>query len=87
LPIPIDLAASSYQLLDLSLALFLLDGPFAITDPLSFEVGALAPSFLGNGFSHFTVSFYHLVGAAEPSLSAYAVCWGASLSSQFAAPE
>jgi|SRR5579864_7356920 len=42
-------AAPSYQLLDLSLAVFLRDGPFRITDHLSFELGALAPSFLGNG--------------------------------------
>jgi hypothetical protein len=57
-------------LLDLSLAVFLLDGPFPITDPVSFELGALAPSFFGNCLLHFTVSFYHLVGLAEPSLSA-----------------
>jgi hypothetical protein len=48
LPIPIDRAASSYQSVDLSLAVFLLNGRFPITDPLSFEVGAPAPPFLGN---------------------------------------
>jgi hypothetical protein len=43
-----DRAASSYQLLDLSLAGLPLDRLFLIGDLLSFEVGVLILSFLGN---------------------------------------
>ena len=43
-----DRAAPSYQLLDLSLAGLPLDMLFLIADLLSFEVGILALSFLGN---------------------------------------
>jgi hypothetical protein len=44
----IDRAASSYQLLNLSLAVLPLDRLFSIADLLSFEVGVLVPSFLDN---------------------------------------
>ena len=44
----IDRAASSYQLLNLSLAVLPLDRLFSIVDLLSFEVGVLVPSFLDN---------------------------------------
>jgi hypothetical protein len=44
----IDRAASSYQLLNLSLAVLPLDRLFPIADLLSFEVGVLVPSFLDN---------------------------------------
>jgi hypothetical protein len=78
LPIPIDRAASLYQLLDLSLAVFLLLEPFPIADPLSFEVGALAPSFLGNCL----LQFYGLILSSRRRSQAIvvgsAVCCGAS---------
>jgi hypothetical protein len=44
----INRAASSYQLLDLNLAVFPLDGLFLIADLLSFEVDVLVSSFLDN---------------------------------------
>jgi hypothetical protein len=66
----INRAASSYQLLDLNLAVFPLDGLFLIADLLSFEVDVLVSSFLDNFLPlinrpNSTSSFDHLVGAAE----------------------
>jgi hypothetical protein len=66
----INRAASSYQLLDLNLAVFPLDRLFLIADLLSFEVDVLVSSFLDNFLPlinrpNSTSSFDHLVGAAE----------------------
>jgi hypothetical protein len=46
--IPMDRAASWYQLVDFSLAVFFPDRRFTIPNLLSFAVGALVPSALDN---------------------------------------
>ena len=71
--IPIDLAASSYQLLNLSLVVFLLDGLWPITDLVSFGVGAFAPSFLSN----YLLPIYVLIRRSRAIFVGSAVWWGA----------
>ena len=56
-----DRAAPSYQLLDLSLAGLPLDRLFLIADLLSFEVGVLVLSFLGNYVPLLIYPIQHLI--------------------------